>query len=68
MALRSTQPSVQCVPEAFSPGLKWPGLEANHSSASNATIKNEWRDTSTPPIGLHGMCRYNFAFTFACIH
>ena len=52
----------------FSPAVKWPRPEANHSPASNSGVKNEGSYTSTPPTRLHGICRYNFAITFACIH
>jgi hypothetical protein len=37
------------------PGVKRLGREADHSSPSNAEVKNEWSYTSTPPIRLHGV-------------
>jgi hypothetical protein len=48
--LGPTHPSIQCVPAALSPGVKWPGREVDHSPPSNAEVKNEWSYTSTPPI------------------
>jgi hypothetical protein len=53
-ALESTQPPIQWVPEALSPGVKRPGREADHSLPSNAEVKNAWRYTSTP-IRLHSV-------------
>jgi hypothetical protein len=35
------------------PGVKWPGREADHSPPSSVEVKNAWRYTSTPPIRLH---------------
>ena len=40
------------------------GHEVNHSPPPSAEVKNEWRYASTPPVGLHGMNRNNFTFTF----
>jgi hypothetical protein len=39
-ALGPTQPPIQWVPEALSPGLKGPGREADHSPPSSADVKN----------------------------
>jgi hypothetical protein len=47
--LGSTQPPIQWVPGALSPGIKQPGLEADHSPPTIAEIKNMWICTSTPP-------------------
>ena len=44
------------------PRVKRPGPEADHSSSSSTEIENEWSDTSTPSIRLHGMDRENFTF------
>jgi len=51
----------------LSPGVKRPGLEADHLPPSSAEVKNRWSYTSTPPYVLmalylvkHG---YNFTFT-----
>jgi hypothetical protein len=38
-ALGPTQPPIQWVPGAFSPGVKQPGREANHSPPSSAEVK-----------------------------
>ena len=37
----------------FSRVVKRPRREVDHSPPSSAEVKNEWRDTSTPPICLH---------------
>jgi hypothetical protein len=47
-ALRSTQPPIQWVPGALSPGVKRPGLEVDHSPPASAEFKNMWMYTSTP--------------------
>jgi hypothetical protein len=44
-----TQPPIQCVPEALSPGVKQPRREADHSPSSSAEVKNTWIYTHTPP-------------------
>jgi hypothetical protein len=48
-ALGSTQPPIQWVRGALSPGVKWPGREADHSSPSSAEVKKMWIYASTPP-------------------
>jgi hypothetical protein len=48
-ALGPTQPPVQWVPGALSPGVKWLGYEADHSLPSSAEVKKMWIHTSTPP-------------------
>jgi hypothetical protein len=61
-------------------GVKPPVCEADHSSPSNAEVKNAWNYTSTPPYVFmvwclikHRMClhlvklRDNFTFTFSGI-
>ena len=40
-----------------------PGLEADHSLASSANVKNEWSHSSIPPVCLHGVDRENFTLT-----
>jgi hypothetical protein len=37
-----TQPPIQWVTVALSPGLKGSGSEADHSSPSGAEVKNRW--------------------------
>jgi hypothetical protein len=51
-ALRATQPPVQCVPEALSPGLKQPGHEAEHSPPTSAEVKKNWIYKATPPYAF----------------
>jgi hypothetical protein len=38
--LGSTQPPLKWEPGAFTPGVKRPGRESDHSSPSNAEVKN----------------------------
>jgi hypothetical protein len=45
-ALRSTQPPIQQVPGALSPGVKRPGREANHSPPDSTEVKKMWIYTS----------------------
>jgi hypothetical protein len=68
-ALRPTQPPIQWVPGAFSPGVKQQALEADHSPPSDARVKN---GGAIPPLSLksswHGAelikHRGNFTLTF----
>jgi hypothetical protein len=43
-----TQPPIQWVPGALSPGLKQPGREADHSPPASAEVKKMLVYTSTP--------------------
>jgi len=45
-----TQPPIQRVLEALSPGVKWLESEADHSPPSCAKVKNTWSYSSTPPM------------------
>jgi hypothetical protein len=54
-ALGSTQPSVQRVMVALSPGLKRQGREADHSPPTTADVYKTRIYTSTPRIRLHGL-------------
>jgi hypothetical protein len=47
-ALGSTQPPIQCVPRALSPGVKREGREADHSPPTSTDVKKMWIYTSTP--------------------
>jgi hypothetical protein len=47
--LGPTQPPIQRLPGALSPGVKCPGREADHSPQSRAKVKN---GGATPPL-LH---------------
>jgi hypothetical protein len=38
-ALGSTQPPIQWVPGSLSPGVKWPGREADHSLPASTEVK-----------------------------
>jgi hypothetical protein len=55
MALEPTQPLIQWVPRAFLLGVERPWCKADHSSPSNAEVKNAWSYTFTPSIRPHGM-------------
>jgi hypothetical protein len=37
---------------ALSPGVKWQGREADHSSPASAEVKKMWIYTSTPPYAF----------------
>jgi hypothetical protein len=68
-ALGTTQPPIQWVPGAFSLGVKRPGREADHSSASSAErSRNAWSYISTPQYVFMAWClvkhRDNFTFYF----
>jgi hypothetical protein len=54
-ALGPTQPPIQWVPGARSPGVKREGREADYSPPINAEVKKTWVYTSTPPIRLHSV-------------
>ena len=41
--------------------VKWPGLD-DRSPPFSATVKNDWSNTSTAPVGNHGMFRDRFTF------
>jgi hypothetical protein len=50
-ALRPTQPPIQWVLGALSPGVKWHGREADHSPPTSADVKEILTCTSYPPRG-----------------
>jgi hypothetical protein len=54
----STQPPTEWVPGTLSPGVKWPGREADHSPPTSAKVKKIWICTSTPPCSLIGQHSY----------
>jgi hypothetical protein len=37
------------------PGVKRPGIEADHSPPCSAEVKNDWKYTSNSSIRLHGV-------------
>jgi hypothetical protein len=49
------QPPIQWVPWAFTPKVKRPGREADHSLPSSAEIKNVWSYTSISPMRFYGV-------------
>jgi hypothetical protein len=52
LALGSTQPPIQWVPGALSPGVKRPGREADHSPPTSAQVKKMWIYASTLPYAF----------------
>jgi hypothetical protein len=52
--LGPTQPPIQRVLGALSPGVKWPGGEADHSPGSSAEVKSGG-GIPPLPIRLHGV-------------
>jgi hypothetical protein len=54
-SLGPTQPPIQCITGALSPGVKRPEREADHSPPTGAEVKNTWSHTSTLPIFLLGV-------------
>jgi hypothetical protein len=50
--LGPTQPPIQWVPGTLFPGVKRPGLEADHSPPASAEVKKTWLYTSTPPYAF----------------
>jgi hypothetical protein len=54
-ALGPIQPPMQWVPGALSPGVKWPGPEADYSPPTSAEVKKTWIYTSTPPYYNHSL-------------
>jgi hypothetical protein len=57
-ALGPTQPPIQWVPGALSPGVKLPGRKANHSPPTSAEVTKMWvyQYTSTPPYAVMAQC------------
>jgi len=53
------------LPGDVSPGIKWSGRDADHSSPFSTEVKNEWIYTFlTPPYAIM-VCSVNFPFTLA---
>jgi hypothetical protein len=52
--LGPTQPPIQWVPGPHSPGMQWPGREADQSSPSSAEVKKYVDLYTHSPIRLHG--------------
>jgi hypothetical protein len=51
-ALGPTQPPIQWISEALSPGIKRPGREDDHSPPTSAEVKKVWIYISTPPYAF----------------
>jgi hypothetical protein len=73
-ALGPTQPPIQWVPGALSPGLMRPGREAVHLTPTSAEVKKMWMYTFTPDTPCTGttlsLTQYDYAVVFmreACI-
>jgi hypothetical protein len=62
-ALQSTQPLTKLVPGLILGG-KRRRPEVYHSPPPSAEVKNEWSITSTSPLYLHDVGRYNSTFFF----
>lgn len=57
---KATKPPSQCVLEAFTPRVKWSGLEINYLSPSYAEVKNECNYIPpSPPIYIPSLYRDN---------
>jgi hypothetical protein len=51
-ALGFTQPPIQWVPEAMSPGVKRQRSDDDHSPPASAAFKKTWIHASTPPYAF----------------
>jgi hypothetical protein len=51
-ALRSAHPPIEWLLWAISVGLKWKGLETDHSPPTNVEVKETRIYTSTPPYAF----------------
>jgi hypothetical protein len=51
-ALGPTQPAIQWVPGALSPGIKRQERETDYSSPTSAEVKKIWIYASTPPYAF----------------
>ena len=45
--------------------VKRPGRGVDHPPDLSPRLKKEWSCTCSPPLGLHGLLRANFTFTFS---
>jgi hypothetical protein len=48
--LKPTQPPIQCVTGVLFPGVKWPGRETDHSTATNAEVRKNMDLSFQSPI------------------
>jgi len=60
---RPSKTVIKLVPEFFSPSLKRPRREFEHSTPCNAQVKNDWSFTSTSLVCFLDMDRYHFTFS-----
>jgi hypothetical protein len=51
-ALGFTQPPKRWVPGAYSPGVKRPGRDADHSPPASAEVKKMWIHIAIPPYAF----------------
>jgi hypothetical protein len=51
-AMGSTQPPIQWVPVALSPGVKQPRGETDHTPPISAEVRKTWICTTTPPYAF----------------
>jgi hypothetical protein len=65
--LGPTQFSLQWVPEALSPRIKFPGREAVHSPPTTAEVKKMWIYKSAPPYAFMAECTWTNLHFFTCI-
>jgi hypothetical protein len=67
-ALGFTQPPIQWVPGALSPGVKRQGREADHSPPTSAEVKKMWIYTSPHTPSWRGalLLRHRDNFTLPC--
>jgi hypothetical protein len=59
-----TQPPIQWVPGTLSLGVKRSRREADHSSPSNAEVKNAWSYTSIPQYAFMAWCLVKLIIKF----
>jgi hypothetical protein len=57
-SMEHTQPPIQGVPGAISPGMKRSRREADQSLPFNAEVKNAWSYTSTFPYIFMAWCLF----------
>jgi hypothetical protein len=58
-ALGATEPPIQWVLGALSPGVKRPRREADHSPPASFEVKKIWIYTSTPPYAFMVYCLFS---------
>jgi hypothetical protein len=66
-ALGPIQHPIQCVPGATSPGVKWPGRDAEQSPQSSAEVKNVWDYFSTSLYDFTGQPYFQLYCNFEIV-